>query len=69
MEAGNGELVFSLPNKTRNRLWYYELLMLNIRVKLKGGTKRVIVPKYTVNSIPVGFKAHIKKQICSVELS
>lgn len=63
MEAGDGEAA-----KTRAGAdcgTGHELLISNIRVKLKKGTKIFVVPKCNVNSILDGFKVPIKKQICT----
>ena len=38
-----------------------ELLILNIRVKLKKNTKIIAVPKYKLNNILDEFKVHIRK--------
>lgn len=39
----------------------HELLIANIRVKLKKKTKRIVVPKYNVYNILVDLKSNIKK--------
>lgn len=40
----------------------HKLLILNIRIKLKRSTKRIVVPKYNVNNIPDGFEVHRKNR-------
>lgn len=48
----------------------HELLIANIRVKLKKRTKRIIVPKYNVYNILVDLKSNIKKtRFCTIKLN
>lgn len=66
MEAGDGEAA-----KTRagaDCSTDHELLISNIRGKLKKGTKIFVVPNCNVNSILNGFKDSIKNRFALVNL-
>lgn len=45
----------------------HKLLILNIRIKLKRSTKRIVVPQYNVDNIPDGFEVHRKKQTIKLD--
>ena len=60
------EKLYSLcKNKMMSRLWYWSwtVNIKNIKVKLKKGSKRIIVPKYNINNIPNEFKIYIKNKL------
>lgn len=46
----------------------HELLISNIREKLKKSTKIIVVPKHNINNVPDGFKVHIKNRFALLNL-
>ena len=70
------EKLYSLcQNKTRSRsclAWSctdHELLISDIRVKLKKRTQGIVVPKYNVNHFPDEFKEHTLTRFALLNLT